>query len=174
MRSLDKKLVVTAAEPSSRAVMEFNAAPAALEYAALVGIAPEDLNPKVFALHPLAVRIGNEFYVRSIQRVNPDMSLTFYCAVGNGIVLTAMEPQPILPDLERRFAEIESRIGTPIITLGCDCFLRRLETEHLGALQEASDFFVKHRVVGFNTYGEHFDGVHINQTFTGVVIGGLR
>lgn len=174
MRSLEQKLVVTKANPSTRTVLEFNAAPAAIEYAALVGIAPEDLNPKVFALHPLAVRIGNEYYVRSIQRVNADLSLTFYCAVGNGIVLTAMEPQPILPDLEKRFAEIESRIGTPLITLGCDCFLRRLETAHLGTLKEASEFFIKHRVVGFNTYGEHFDGVHINQTFTGVVIGGMR
>lgn len=174
MRSLEQKLVVTKANPATRTVLEFNASPAAIEYAALVGIEPDDLNPKVFALHPLAVRIGNEYYVRSIQRVNPDLSLTFYCAVGNGIVLTAMEPQPILPDLEKRFTEIESRIGMPLITLGCDCFLRRLETEHLGHLQEASDFFIKHRVVGFNTYGEHFDGVHINQTFTGVVIGGMR
>ncbi len=87
------------------------------------------------------------------------------------MVLTAMQPQPILPDLEKRFADIESRIGKPLITLGCDCFLRRLETEHLDSLDEASSFFRHHRVIGFNTYGEHFDGVHINQTFTGVVIG---
>lgn len=174
MRSRGQKLIVTEADPATRTVLELNASPAAIEYAEMVGLTPEELNPDVFALNPLAVRIGSEYYVRSIQRVNADMSLTFYCAVGKGIVLTSMEPQPILPDLERRFRDIEQRIGAPLITIGCDCFLRRLETEHLGALDEASAFLVKHKVVGFNTYGEHFDGVHINQTFTGVVIGGAR
>ncbi|WP_151670140.1 nitric oxide-sensing protein NosP [Nitrincola schmidtii] len=171
MQSLATKLVVTQADSDKRQVIELNAEPAAQVYARMLGIEPEELNPKVFALHPLAVKLGQEYYVRSIQKVNEDMSLTFYCAVGNGMVLTAMQPQPILPDLERRFAHIEARIGEPMITLGCDCFLRRLETEHLGSLDEASAFFREHRVIGFNTYGEHFDGVHINQTFTGVVIG---
>ena len=172
MQSLATKLVVTQADSDQRQVIELNAEPAALVYARMLGIDPKQLNPKVFALHPLAVKLGQEYYVRSIQKVNDDLSLTFYCAVGNGMVLTAMQPQPILPDLERRFAQIEDRIGEPMITIGCDCFLRRLETEHLDSLDEASLFLRKHRVIGFNTYGEHFDGVHINQTFTGVVIGG--
>lgn len=171
MQSLAHKLVVTAADPDSRCVYELNAEPAAQVYADMLGLHLQQLNPDVFALHPLAVKLGQEYYVRSIQKVNSDLSLTFYCAVGNGMVLTAMQPQPILPDLEKRFAAIESRIGKPLITLGCDCFLRRLETEHLDSLDEASSFFRHHRVIGFNTYGEHFDGVHINQTFTGVVIG---
>lgn len=171
MQSLATKLVVTLADSDSRRVIELNAEPAAVVYARMVGLQPDQLNPKVFALHPLAVKLGQEYYVRSIQKVNDDLSLTFYCAVGNGMVLTEMQPQPILPDLERRFADIEARIGEPMITLGCDCFLRRLETEHLDSLDEASAFFRHHRVIGFNTYGEHFDGVHINQTFTGVVIG---
>jgi len=29
-------------------------------------------------------------------------------------------------------------------------------------------------VIGFNTYGEQFNGMHLNQTFTGVAIGGFR
>lgn len=171
MQSLATKLVVTEAESESRRVLELNAEPAARVYARMLGMQPEELNPKVFALHPLAVKLGQDYYVRSIQKVNDDLSLTFYCAVGNGMVLTAMQPQPILPDLEKRFAEIEARIGEPLITIGCDCFLRRLETEHLESLAEASAFLRQHQVIGFNTYGEHFDGVHINQTFTGVVIG---
>ena len=38
-------------------------------------------------------------------------------------------------------------------------------------VDEVSDFLRHHKVIGFNTYGEQFDGMHINQTFTGVVIG---
>ena len=46
----------------------------------------------------------------------------------------------------------------------------RLESTERQTLQQASAFFRAHRVFGFNTYGEHFQGVHLNQTFTGVVI----
>ncbi len=168
--ALSDKLVVTAATTDMRTVLELNAEPAALAYAAAIGCPVTDLNATVFALHPLAVKIGKDYYVRSIQRVNPDGSLTFYCAVGQGAVLTTMQPQPILPDLQQRFAEIEQRIGEPLITIGCDCVLRRLESAERQTLQYASDFFRAHRVFGFNTYGEHFQGVHLNQTFTGVVI----
>ncbi|WP_430457226.1 nitric oxide-sensing protein NosP [Rheinheimera sp.] len=168
--ALSDKLVVTAASADMRTVHELNAEPAALAYAAAIGCQVTDLNATVFALHPLAVRIGKDYYVRSIQRVHADNSLTFYCAVGQGAVLTTMQPQPILPDLQQRFAEIEQRIGEPLITIGCDCVLRRLESTERQTLQQASEFFRAHRVFGFNTYGEHFQGVHLNQTFTGVVI----
>jgi len=171
MRPLQQKCVVTQADSATRTVFELNAEPAAEEYARLIGVSVDALDHQVFALNPLAVRIGQEYYVRSIQRVNPDLSLTFYCAVENGIVLTAMEPGEMLPNLAAEFQRIEAQIGTPLITLGCDCFLRKLEAQCLGTLAETSDFLVSHRVVGFNTYGEQFDGMHINQTFTGVVIG---
>lgn len=174
MQSLEEKLVVTDANPATRTVYELNAEPAALEYARLLGLDPAELDFSTFALNPLAVRIGQEYFVRSIQKVNPDLSLTFYCAVENGIVLTAMRPDGMLSNLGQRFDSIESTMGEPLITIGCDCFLRRLEAEFTGREQETSEFLMQHNVVGFNTYGEQFDGMHINQTFTGVVIGRTR
>lgn len=171
MQPLDTKLVVTEADPLTRRVKELNAEPAAEVYARLLGLTPEQLSPNVFALHPLAVKLGQDYYVRSIQRVNPDLSLDFYCAVGKGSVLTRMQPQAMLQDLETCLSDIESRIGQPLITLGCDCFLRRLESEQRGECDLTSAFLVRQRVIGFNTYGEHHAGLHVNQTFTGVVLG---
>ena len=55
-----------------------------------------------------------------------------------------------------------------MLILGCDCFLRRMESELRGEGQRMSEFLVANRVIGFNTYGEQFNGMHINQTFTGV------
>ena len=52
--------------------------------------------------------------------------------------------------------------------------LRRMEIEALGLEAEASRLLRHHRVIGFNTYGEQHHGMHINQTFTGVVIGQRR
>lgn len=171
LESLSEKLVVTAAERDNRRVFELNAEPAAQEYANLIGVSVEKLNPEVFALNPLAVKIGEVFYVRSIQKVNPDLSLTFYCAVENGIVLTRMKRGDMLQDLTTQLERIEQKVGSPQLIIGCDCFLRRLEIEHLGISAHASSLLRQHKVVGFNTYGEHLEGMHINQTFTGVVIG---
>ena len=166
-----EKLVVTRADSASRRVYELNAAPAAQEYAELIGVPLEALNHRLFAAHPLAVRISEQYYVRSIQRVNEDLSLSFYCAVENGIVLTAMRPGPLLPNLEEVFAGLRERLGPLLLTIGCDCFLRRLEIEDQGGVEPVSAFLRNQPVIGFNTYGEQFNGMHINQTFTGVAIG---
>ena len=109
--------------------------------------------------------------MRSIQRVNDDLSLTFYCAVENGIVLTAMQPGPLLPDLQSVFDGLRERLGPLLLTIGCDCFLRRMEIEGRDGVDAISAFLRSQKVIGFNTYGEQFNGMHINQTFTGVAIG---
>lgn len=171
LSSTAEKLVVTAADPELRRVYELNAEPAALEYARLIGLDVSELNHEVFALNPIAVKVGEEFYVRSIQQVNEDMSLSFYCAVETGIVLTTMQRTPMIPNLEAELARIQRSVGEPQLIIGCDCFLRRLEIEKLEIKAQVSDLLQAHHVIGFNTYGEQVEGMHINQTFTGVAIG---
>ncbi|WP_431025569.1 nitric oxide-sensing protein NosP [Halomonas sp. H5] len=171
LRPRGEKLVVTRADRERRRVLELNAMPAVEAYARLVGLAPEALDAGVFARHPLAVRIGEDCFVRSIQGVNADGSLSFYCAVETGIVLTAMTPAPILEDLAATLDALARRLGPPTLIIGCDCFLRRLEIEALGQEEAASRLLQERRVIGFNTYGEQHHGRHINQTFTGVALG---
>ncbi|MFI8751629.1 nitric oxide-sensing protein NosP [Vreelandella lionensis] len=173
LEPLEHKLVVTAADRERRRVLELNGVPAAELYAALVGCSVEALAPPIFAQHPLAVHLGGQHYIRSIQRVNDDGSLSFYCAVENGIVLTAMQPTPLLTDLAHMLQRVEARLGEPAAIIGCDCFLRRMALESLGQLGQASTLLRQARVVGFNTYGEQHHGMHVNQTFTGVAFGAL-
>lgn len=165
-----QKLVVTGADSASRRVFELNAEPAATEYARHIGVPVAELDHRIFAAHPLAVRINEQYYVRAIQQVHPDLSLSFYCAVENGIVLTAMTPGPLLPNLQSLFDGLQERLGDLLLTIGCDCFLRRLELEDHGSLEQVGAFLREQRVMGFNSYGEQFNGMHINQTFTGVAI----
>ncbi|MBL7249331.1 nitric oxide-sensing protein NosP [Alloalcanivorax marinus] len=171
LRPDTRKLVVTAADAERRVVQELNAAPAAEEYARLVGVPVAELNDEVFARYPLAVRINSDYYARSIQRVNDDLSLSFYCAVENGIVLTAMRTGSLIGETRDTLNAIEARLGPAWVTIGCDCCLRRMEMESGGFAEPASALLREHKVVGFNTYGEQFNGMHINQTLTGVVIG---
>ncbi|WP_050801074.1 nitric oxide-sensing protein NosP [Halomonas sp. TD01] len=174
LEPLAHKLVVTDADREQRRVLELNGLPAAEVYAALVDCPVDALSPSIFAQHPLAVYIGGQHYIRSIQRVNEDASLTFYCAVETGIVLTAMRPTPLLLDLEVMLQRVQQRLGaTAPAIIGCDCFLRRMALESLQQLGQASALLRQARVVGFNTYGEQHHGMHVNQTFTGVAFGAL-
>ncbi len=167
----DEKLVVTEADSSQRRVIELNAAPAAEEYARSIGLSVAALDPPVFAMNPLSVKVGNRFYSRAIQKVNEDLSLTFYCAVETGIVLTRSRCGDLAEGLDALFDGVKRKIGPPQLVVGYDCIFRRLESEQRALSDRISRVLASNRVIGFNTYGEQFNGMHLNHTFTGVAIG---
>ncbi|MBP2313291.1 nitric oxide-sensing protein NosP [Azospirillum soli] len=170
--SSDRKMVVTGADPQRRIVTEINAEPAGREYARMVGLEGEPLTPMIFAAHPVVVRVGGEYHVRSIQKVNEDESLTFYCAIDEGIVLTVAQGVDPVENFEAMMLRLAAEIGgPPDLVLGCDCILRRLELEQRQLKRVMSDSLARHKVVGFCAYGEQYNAMHVNQTFTGVAIG---
>lgn len=170
----DVKMVVTEADIAGRTVKELNAEPAAAEYARAVGILDENLDALSFASHPVVVRVGGEYYARSIQRVNEDGSLSFFCAIDEGLVLTAARRRDMLQSIRELFQSVEEEIGAVDMYLGFDCVLRRLDAEQRQVTHELSELYRRNRVIGFNTYGEQFRSMHLNQTFTGVAIGRRR
>jgi len=167
----DQRLVVTAADAEHRIVREIDGFPAAEEYAKLAGVDVWDLDPMSFAVSPVVCMIDGTNYVRSIQKANPDGSLTFFCAIEEGVVLRVGRGVDLEENLERTFAGIRDEIGPPEIVLGCDCILRKLEIVHRELVNRVEATFRDNNVVGFDTYGEQYHGVHINQTLTGVAIG---
>jgi hypothetical protein len=165
------KMVVTEADLEQRVVKELNAEPAAEEYARAVGIVDAKLDPFSFASHPVLVRVGGAYYARSIQRVSPDGSLRFFCAIDEGMVLTAARSRnPVEATLEV-FSEIRKEIGEVSLYIGFECILRRLDAEQRQFARDMSELYRDHRVVGFHTYGEQYGSMHVNQTLTGVAIG---
>jgi hypothetical protein len=129
------------------------------------------LSPLVFAAHPVVVKIGGEYHVRSIQKVEPDGSLRFYCGIDEGLVLTVAHGEDLAENLSRNLEKIKAQLGETDMILGFDCILRRLEAEQKQKTREVSRVLMKNKVVGFCTYGEQFHSMHVNQTFTGVAIG---
>jgi hypothetical protein len=170
----DRKMVVTEADPNARLVKEINAEPAAPAYARMVGLDAQELSPLIFAAYPVVVRIGGEYHVRSIQKVERDGSLRFYCGIEEGLVLTVAKGEDLAANLTKNLEKIEGQLGETQMILGFDCILRRLEAEQRQQTREVSDVMRKHKVVGFCTYGEQFHSMHVNQTFTGVAIGAPR
>lgn len=166
-----KKLVITEADPPRRIVTEINAEPAAQEYADTLGISVSELGPAVFSKYPVMLRLGDRWYVRSIQKVNEDGSLTFYCAIDKGLVLTIAEGHDIVADLKRELDAIAQRVPNASLILGCDCILRKLEIIEKGLMKEMNGILKGFDIIGFSTYGEQFNSCHVNQTLTGVAIG---
>ena len=167
----DKRMVVTEADSSKRLVTEINGEPAGREYARVMGVNFDQLEETIFATHPVMVRVGGANYVRSIMKLNEDESITFACAIDNGIVLSVAEPVNMVSDLEQLFDEIREEIGEPQLVLGCDCLFRHLEIEQQNLREDVSRIFTENNVIGFSTYGEQYNAMHVNQTFTGVAIG---
>ena len=173
LRPTETRMVVTKADPAHRIVRRINAEPAAQEYARILGKDPAQLTTFTFAAHPVVVRIGGKHHVRAIQQVAPNGDLVFFSAIDEGLVLTLAEPMDMVAHLDRELAAL----GSPEAILACDCILRRLEAEEKQMTGAISALLRQHRVIGFSTYGEQLNGMHVNQTMTGVALyppGGSR
>lgn len=167
----DKQVVVTEADATQRIVYEFNGAPAAQEYARLLDIPVAQLNPSIYAISPLVVKVAGQYHVRSILTRNPeDDSLSFYCAIDAGVVLRIAECGDIMNNLHHTLDRLSAEIGELDLVLACDCILRRLEIDRKKLYPEMNKLAKQYHIFGFNTYGEQFNALHINQTFTGVAI----
>lgn len=117
------------------------------------------------------LQVGGVPYVRSIQRVNPDLSLSFFCAIDEGLVLSGTRAHDVVSNLARTFDGLRRRLGPLQVVLGCDCILRTLAEHDSATRTRLSALLAANHVVGFNTYGEQFNAMHVNQTFTGIAIG---
>lgn len=172
--SQEERVVVTDADPARRTVREINGLPAAEEYARMIDVPEAELTPKRFATAPVVVVIDGTDYVRAIQKKNDDGSLTFYCAIEDGLVLRVARGNDLVGDLEAKLRGLEQDIGPPQLIVACDCILRNLEITEHGEKERVGDILRRHRAVGFSTYGEQCGSVHVNQTLTGIAIGNLR
>ncbi len=169
----NERLVVTDADPTRRLVKEINGLPAAEEYARTLGVSMHDLEPELFAARPVVVVINGVSYVRSIQKANPDGSVTFYCAIENGLILRVATGVNLFKNLQQTFTKIHREIGPPQLVLGCDCLLRKLEIFQSPDKDRVIELLLENNTTGFGTYGEQFRGVHVNQTFSGIAFGSI-
>ncbi|WP_440995825.1 FIST N-terminal domain-containing protein [Arhodomonas sp. SL1] len=168
-----QRLLVTRADPARRVVLELNGRPAAEEYARAIGTSVERLTPTVLADSPPAVKIGDSHYVRSVRLVStdPDEGLAFTCAVDQGIVFRVTCAGDLVGDLQARLESTAADLGGVEATLAFDCALRHLEMEAKGLTPAAVPLFRDFRVCGMASYGEQFERMHLNQTFTGIAFG---
>ena len=164
-------VVITSATPHSRTVYEIDGGVAAEEYADALGIKIENLDAQVFSRNPLMLQIGSEWYVRSIQKMNEDGSLTFFCAIDEGLPMTIAKGVNFVETLEKQIESLRREIPDIVLTIGCDCILRKLEIQQKEIFSNVEHLLRPINFFGFSTFGEQYNALHVNQTLTGVVFG---
>lgn len=168
----DCQLIITDADPEDRKVFEINGAPAAQEYARLIGCDVADLSPQIFAENPMLIEYKNTHYIRAISDADEGGALSFLAAIDDGVIMTLGQGQDIVKTLKAGLDIHDEKGRRPDFILGFDCVLRKLEIEHKALSGDVSKVLEASHVFGFNTYGEQHCGVHMNQTLVGVAFFG--
>jgi hypothetical protein len=169
-----KQLIITKTCKDQRTIEEFNGDTAADTYAELIGKNVDELNFSVTSNNPVAIKVDDELYIRTIIMTEEDkniVELPFSCNIEEGMVLRLAAPTHIISGLEGALKNTESKIGNISAILGFDCLCRNLIYKQQGIFDDVSEVMKKNNVFGFHTYGEQFFNSHVNQTFTGVAFG---
>jgi hypothetical protein len=162
-RSSSKKIIATKADESTRKLIEINNKPAREAYAELLEVTTEDV-PNLFFSHPVGLIFGNDFFVRSPQRVEGN-DIYFYCSIKEGMELCILDSDDIVSCTIKDLDEKISELGGASAILTFNCILRTLELKKKNQADKYADIFRNVPTIGFSTYGESYIG-HINQTAT--------
>jgi len=169
-----QRLAITKVDTSKRRVYEIDGLPAMTAYAFALGLAVSEVTSDVTFMNPITFECRGEVYVRSIQQVHDDGSITFFCGVEEGMVLALSGHVDMVERLSEDFDASIARHGSCEFMLGYNCILRALEAEkreHADSLGEIWQRAARSSI-GFDTYGEQLDGLHINQTLLAVMLRG--
>lgn len=165
-------LCITKADPATRTVIEMDGYPAIEAYARALGKTPEEVTGDVTFLNPVTFACNGELYVRSIQKVNDDGSITFYCAIEEGMVLDVGGHGDMHASLSSDLGALREDLGKADFVVGFNCILRALEAKGADAFDALGKVVEETAgaMIGFDTYGEQLNGLHINQTLVAVAI----
>ncbi len=169
----DERVVITGADPGRRRISEINGRPAVREMARIQGLDPAAVraDPDLLLSQPvqLAFVVGGALYVRSVLGLDGD-ELVMASAVEEGSVLRVVRGEALT---ERTRAGVSATLGRlPGPAAGMllfNCAGRMREAAALGQPEALFEAMVQAPAVGFHTYGEQLDGMHVNHTLTGVV-----
>jgi hypothetical protein len=162
----NKKMVITEADPARRLVREIDGRPALEVYAKACGFSKIPRESGDFSPFPLMIRIGGHYYARGMQRIYPDGTLEFACALEPGLVVALARPGDMIASLDEMFATMRQRIGAPAMVLGVDCAARTALMQREGLSAGIEALLRRHQVTGFSSLGEQFNTVHANNSFT--------
>jgi hypothetical protein len=114
--------------------------------------------------HTFAVKVDNEYFIRSVASVQEDR-IAFFCDLEFGDRLHLMRATGFAESTEKDWSQFLADKPQPIGILLNDCVLRRVN--NVAAVGRAN-FFERIPAAGFSSFGEIL-GVPINQTLSALV-----
>ncbi len=169
--STGKTLTITKADTENRIVQEFNHQPAVVAYAQAVN-KPLDKVADSFMDHPIAVELPDGFYNRSPQQITANQGMKFYCNIAEGATVSVMQPGDVNANLGSLMTEMKQKLNGKVAGfVAFNCILRFLEAQNKKLNDDLFKTINIAPVIGFATYGEQFNTLHINQTLTVLAFG---
>lgn len=155
-----KHVIVTKAE--GRTLYELDNKPAAIRYAELVNANKNKLD-SYFHSNPFGTYYNNDIFICSPQKTNVDNSITTYRTILPGTILWTLELDDYKKIMANTVATILSK-GTPLVSFTSNCILRGLLFKKEGCFDFVNHCLKQINAFGFISYGEQYNGFHINQT----------
>ena len=124
-----------------------------------------DALTKALAGYTFATYVGNQFYIRSLQKIDPATKrMHFFCDIAAGEEIYLMRRTKFIEMLKSDYTGFSKGKPAPIGVVMNDCILRRLT--FADELAQA-DLFDGMPVAGYSALGE-IAGMHINETLTAI------
>jgi hypothetical protein len=167
---------ITKVDESTRRIVELDGQPAALRYAALVGVPPEELTmarPDRVMANSLALRVGREYFLRAVAKNFEDNSLMSFNMLREDQELDVMRQGDIVNATKRFFVEdLPRRVPTATATILFDCAARRMVAQMQGKLDAVGDTFkLAPPCAGYTVNFEIYCGFQVNSTLTSLTFG---
>ena len=167
----DPRFVITRADPQHRRLLEINGIAPVDFYVEQTGIEQADFDAIHASRHPLLLPVGADHYARGVRATEADGTLAMFCAIEEGIVMRLGHPTDIVANLRRQQRALADMLPGHVVTLGFDCFYRKMEVLDRQLKDAVRPVVDDLNLFAFNTYGEQFNGIHVNQTLTGIALG---
>ncbi len=166
-----KEFKITKSDLKQRIIYEFNGRPAADEYARALQLPVSQLDRNVFMSYPIGIRTGQEYWLRSPWEVIEDGALRVLRHIPENTRVTLMKPGPIIEQMENEIQKFQQSLGGISALIVFNSILRYHKFLQEGNIQEVNRVLSVAPVIGFNTYGEQFNGVHTNQAMIFLAFG---
>jgi len=161
-----KPLKVTKSDMKNRLLYEFDNRDVKEVYAETLEVKKEDIS-NYFVSNPMGVVAGDEIFVRTMNEIQKDGSVSLHCAIPEGTEIYILKLTDIVKDTKKA---LETAINyEPAAVINFNCLYRTFEMLNKKTEKEYCSLFGKYKSIGFSTSGEAFLG-HINQTSTVLVL----
>ena len=107
------------------------------------------------------------FYNRSPSQVVEKQGIKFFCNIAEGSTVKVMQPGDVNSNLAGLMADLKNKLNGQVAGfIAFNCILRFLEAQKKKINEQLFKTLNIAPVIGFDTYGEQFNTLHINQTLT--------